>query len=310
MLIETFSQRQARARGDSHDVFVYDSMPQKLRIQIVQIFMDQLGDKREFAEQRAVRGLYMQIFKIICREQGTFRLAGNKYDTEQDQFLKFIQEENSVELVLDAVEIACKCINAFTRNFDYRRDKDAGASADRAIEELNARFAQSAVGYRFEGNQIIRIDAEFTHSEVVVPALTLLHSQSYKGAESEFHAAHAHYRKGNYSEALVECLKSLESVCKTIADRRKWVYQKSATASTLIKLMFDNGIVPPFWETHFSALRTTLESGVPTARNKRGGHGQGAEVAPPLPPHVVAFVIHQTAAAIVFFAEADKQFAA
>lgn len=48
-----------------------------------------------------------------------------------------------------------------------------------------------------------------------------------------------------------------------------------------------------------------LESGVPTARNRLGGHGQGAEVVS-VPNHFVAFALHQTAAAIVFLAKAEE----
>jgi hypothetical protein len=53
------------------------------------------------------------------------------------------------------------------------------------------------------------------------------------------------------------------------------------------------------------ALRSTLESGVPTARNKLGGHGQGTEVVE-VPEHIVSYALHLTASAIVFLAEAEK----
>ena len=69
--------------------------------------------------------------------------------------------------------------------------------------------------------------------------------------------------------------KSLESTMKTICDKRRWGYAKNDTASKLLAVCFDNGLVPPFWVSHFSALRATLEAGVPTGRNKLSGHGQG-----------------------------------
>lgn len=59
------------------------------------------------------------------------------------------------------------------------------------------------------------------------------------------------------------------------------------------------------WQSEFSGLRCVLESGVPTARNKLGGHGQGAQIVT-VPGYLAAFVIHQTAAAIVFLVEAHK----
>jgi hypothetical protein len=61
---------------------------------------------------------------------------------------------------------------------------------------------------------------------------------------------------------------------------------------------------PSFWNSHFSALRGTLEAGVPTARNKLGGHGQGSQVVE-VPEYIVAYVIHLTASAIVFLSDAE-----
>jgi hypothetical protein len=43
---------------------------------------------------------------------------------------------------------------------------------------------------------------------------------------------------------------------------------------------------------------------VPTARNRLGGHGQGSEPVD-VPEHVVAFVLHMTAATILFLAQAS-----
>lgn len=69
---------------------------------------------------------------------------------------------------------------------------------------------------------------------------------------------------------------AFESVMKSICDRRGWTYGDRATAKSLIKVCFDNEIVPAFWQSHFSSLCGLLESGVPTGRNKLSGHGQGA----------------------------------
>jgi hypothetical protein len=48
-----------------------------------------------------------------------------------------------------------------------------------------------------------------------------------------------------------------------------------------------------------------LESGVPTARNRLGGHGQGAKPTS-VPDHIVAYLLHMTASTIVFLIEADR----
>jgi hypothetical protein len=69
--------------------------------------------------------------------------------------------------------------------------------------------------------------------------------------------------------------------------------------------MFENELVPKLWGEHFTGIRTMLSAGVPTARNRLGGHGQGTDVVE-VPGHYVSFALHQTAAAIVFLTTAEK----
>jgi len=178
--------------------------------------------------------------------------------------------------------------------------------ADGAIEELNNRFKEHGVGYQFTNGQIIRIDSEFIHTEIVKPALNLLGQQHYAGAQQEFLKAHEHYRKGNAKEALSECLKAFESVMKAICDKRGWSYGNNATAKPLIQACFDNELIPSFWQSHYSSLRNLLECSVPTGRNKLSGHGQGTTPVS-VPNHLVAYMLHMTASSIVFLAEADEK---
>lgn len=117
--------------------------------------------------------------------------------------------------------------------------------------------------------------------------------------------AHRHYRKGYTKEAINECLKSLESVMKAICDKRGWKYGKDATARKLIEICLSNNLIPAYWQSHYAGLRNVLESGVPTARNQLSGHGQGS-VPVVVPNHIVAYVLHMTASAIVFLAEAES----
>ena len=181
---------------------------------------------------------------------------------------------------------------------------DASELADAAIGELNERFREHGVGYQFD-REIVRVDSQLLHAEVVKPALSLLRSPEYKGAQAEFLAAHSHYRHGRSKEAIAECLKALESVMKAISAKRGWKHDAKATAKPLLDVLFNNGLIPAFWAQHFGGLRAVLESGVPTARNNLSGHGQGVTVKP-VPEHIVGFILHSTASVIVFLAEAEK----
>ena len=218
--------------------------------------------------------------------------------------VNFFLQVKDFEKAIDVIELSFHVIDAYTRDYRYLNKDDASEAADRAIQELNDRFMEHGVGYHYANGKIVRVDSEFVHSEVVLPALRILNRKEYAGAQEEFLRAHEHYRAGRTKEALNECLKSLESVMKSICDRRGWSHQ-GANANRLIGICFDNGIVPPFWQAQFASLRSLLEGGVPTARNKLGGHGQGAAPQPPVPGHIAGYVLHMTAAAIVFLAEAE-----
>ena len=92
---------------------------------------------------------------------------------------------------------------------------------------------------------------------------------------------------------------------KTICEKRGWAYKDSDTASRLIATCLKNGLLPTFTESHLNAVRLSLESGVPTIRNKAGGHGQG-EAVKDAPEFYAQFTLHQTAVVIVFLVEALK----
>lgn len=221
------------------------------------------------------------------------------------ELAKFFLEEQQIDRCLDVVELCCRVIDRDTRKWNYLNRKNSSAIADDALQEVNCRFKEHGIGYCFENGQIVRIDSQLIHSEVVKPALTLLSGKYYAGAQQEFLNAHEHYRAGKSKEALNECLKAFESTMKTVCDRKGWTYGQNATAKDLLDICFDNGLVPAFWKQHFSALRSLLESSVPTGRNKLSGHGQGS-VPTSVPAFLVGYVLHMTAAAIVFMGEAEQ----
>lgn len=175
---------------------------------------------------------------------------------------------------------------------------------DDAIQELNHRFQEHAIGYQYQGGQIVRVDSLYLHSETVEPALSLLYDAKFEGALQEFLKAHKHYRERNNKEAIREAANAFESTLKTICDRRKWSYQKP-TAAQLIKAVFDNRLIPAEMQNHFTSLQAVLGSGVPTIRNHHAGHGQGSNVVE-IPDHLAAYALHLTASNIVFLVSAHN----
>jgi len=92
---------------------------------------------------------------------------------------------------------------------------------------------------------------------------------------------------------------------KAICTKRKWAFNPNDTAKALIEVCFREGLIPALIQSQVSAFRTTLESGIPTVRNKLGGHGQGPVVVD-VPPYYTSYLLHLTATTIQLLAEAEK----
>jgi hypothetical protein len=304
-----FSKRQKRLRGEVPDVYSYDKIPEGLRVQIIHILQDALGDHDSYhIPYLEVAKGWRFVVDTLCREYGLFSLRTGAGSPRHYlyELCEFITEEKDTERILDAVELAFHVVDKGTRTYNYlhRSTSDAERIADDSIAELNDRFREHGIGYQLSEGEIIRIDSELIHAEVVMPALHLLRGKRFAGAQQEFLNAHKHYRQKNTKESLADALKSIESVLKVICDGRGWKYSAGDTSKVLFDICYKNGLIPQFWQTHFSGLRSTLESGVPTARNKLGGHGQGQDIVE-VPMHIASYVLHQTAAAIVFLVESD-----
>ena len=120
---------------------------------------------------------------------------------------------------------------------------------------------------------MVRIDSELLHQEVIKPALHLLNGPQFAGAEKEFLKAHKHYREQEFEDTISESLKALESTLKVICKQKGWSFIERDTASKLIQIVFDNGLIPTYLQSQFNSLRSLLVSGVPTMRNRDSSHG-------------------------------------
>ncbi|MFA5214927.1 STM4504/CBY_0614 family protein [Sulfuricurvum sp.] len=312
-IFNLFSKRQKALRGEVPDVYKYDDLSNTLRVQIVHIWTDTLGNSHDYyntyRHAESVKSAYKFIVDTLCREYGLFKLpTADKYNDRMylDELANYLLQVEEIEKQLDIVELSFKYIDKITRDYSYLGRNNASECANNAINELNSRFKEQGVGFQFLEGEIVRVDSELIHVEAVKPALRLLNEKNYKGAQQEFLSAYEHYRHGKHKESLNDCLKSFESTMKGICDKRKWSYLSNATAKVLIQICFDKGLVPQFWQQQLSSLRSMLESSVPTGRNKLSGHGQGSTPTV-VPDYLVAYMLHMTASTLVFLTTAEKE---
>jgi hypothetical protein len=307
-IVDLFHKRQKRLRGEYSDVYQYDKLPDKLKVQIVHIWKETIGEDYsggQWNPSSENRKYLETCYNILCKELGVFEL--NKEDTflgntvsYSQNISKYFLSEKNIEKALSVVELMTGFTKIFADKYPH------GINISDTIEELNQRFREYGVGYQYENDQIIRVDSEFIHAEAVKPALQLLSNPMYKGAQEEFLKAHEHYRHGRYDSALTDCLKAFESTMKIILDKHGWEYDKNRdTASKLINCCIRNELIPKFWTDHFTSLNNMLTSSIPTPRNKLSGHGKGNDDIE-VPEHLIQYVLHMTASTIVFLIKADE----
>ena len=280
------------------DVYSYTDVPDHLRVQVVHIIRDTLGNSR-YADEA-----YEKINDILCREYGLFNLTEYPNSIEESIFNFFLSNKN-YEQALDIIELSFNVIDTDVRSTTYQYGTNAKMQPDTAITELNNRFNEHGIGFQFESGELIRVDSQFIHSAVVKPVLSVLKDKMYKGANEEFLKAHEHYRHQRNKECLNESLKSFESVMKVICTKHKWTFKPNDTAKSLISVCFKEGLVPSYLQSQFTSLRSVLESGVPTVRNKLGGHGQGAQTIT-VSEEMTRYVLNLTASNILFLTEHEK----
>ncbi|WP_222165413.1 STM4504/CBY_0614 family protein [Edaphocola aurantiacus] len=301
-IFNLFSKRQKELRGEVPEIYTYNSISQKLRVQIVHIIDDCFGKNKQYGDD-IVGEAYKNVYDIICREYGRFQLIENNIGRSQQwEVLNFILEANTEE-VLDVVEVAFKCIKTVeNKMYDrYLYNTTVKMNPDEAISELNERFKENGIGYAFEG-EIIRIDSSYIHTEIVKPTINLLWNSKFKGANEEYLKAHEHYRHGRNKECLTEALKAFESTMKIICKERNWTFKDTDTAKALIQTCFLNELVPTFTQNQFTSLKNLLESGIPTIRNKLGGHGQGY-IPQKVDDEMTRYALNLTGANIIFLIE-------
>ena len=315
-MIEIYSERQKRLRGEFPDVYQYEDIPKKLRIKIYYSWQDvwEISGTTSFTEYSGK--ILKMVEGVLCRKYGVFQLPySNFLEFSNYPLWRFFHQTENTEEVLDVIELL------FQYLFDPNTLKGFGNSKsvvgydilctryneaiEKAVLELNKCFRDHGVGYQYDSGQIIRVDSQYIHSEAVRPVLNLLSDSMYESANKEFLKAHEYYRKGDYKSCIQECSNAFESVLKVICDNKGWEYN-DARVSTLLKIVYDNGLIPTYQRSFFDGIRGSLQSGVPAIRNNLSAHGQGIEEVV-VPYYMAECMLNLTASSILFLVRANKE---
>jgi hypothetical protein len=297
-LLSTWSRRKreaAKAASGEADVYQYESPSRKLRERVRQL-INEFFEEFERVDRAYVR---RDVLEVMRKELGVPCLSSNFVADDEAELDWFILNCIDVDDWLSCIEMTANLIRYYAQQA-YRRNL-----AERFVNEMNACMLEDCFGYQFDDFEIIQISSQFFHSEVVVPVFGLLSDPKFSGANSEFRQAHAEFRVGEYEDCIHDCCNAFESVLKVILQEKGWQFQPTDTAKSLIAVAFANNLIPAHLQSSFTGLRTILESGVPTVRNRNAGHGTGASPRA-IPKYLAEFQLHQTAAAILLLVEAAR----
>lgn len=309
-IIELYSSRNKNIIDEEGDIYIYDKFTDKLLNQVMFI-TDDIFHKYNYPDlmNSPEIDVYADIKASLCREHGLNYLY-SVFSSPREDIYSWLKKSKKIDNFLDFIELSFNFVETFISG-GYFTDRQGGRMSDssfqEAVEELNHRFKCERVGYQYTDSIIIKVDSEFIHSEVVKPMLRLLNeSGGYDGAIEEFLSAHENYRHGENKDCINDCLKSFESLMKSIHLKRGWDFNdKKATSKDLIAGILSNELIPSYLQQQFISLRSMLESGVPTIRNKVSSHGQGENVTT-VEDHLCSYMLNITASNLLFLAECER----
>jgi AbiJ N-terminal domain 4 len=277
-------------RRGTPDVYIYDELSSLLRKQISKILQGCIGPSCSSWDEVAY---------IMDREIISFSLDS---DEPYVDCMKYLQRSNDVDGILSFIELCARVMANFASEPGLRYGDEDPAEG---LVELNERFLRAGVGYQFENGQIIRVDSQYVHAEVVKEALRLLCEPGFEEANDEVMKAHRYLREGSLRDCNTAALRAMETVLKVICDARGWTYQEGDTVERLLAIVCRDGLFPDYLGGYFTNLIGAMKAGVPRIRDRQGGHG-AAPGDDPVPDHIAAFALHLTAANIVMLVKAHR----
>lgn len=183
-VFETFSKRQRKLeQAGRPGVYQYDVLSTVFRRQVIYIWASAIGPYVVFEDNGplnmlrnplpASNSIWLRIFNTLTRELGVFELG----DKNADPFVQCRQYILSTDTggALDIIDLSFYVIDQDVRrlSLDEVRYSNITQPPDDAIEELNKRFRENGIGYQFENGELVKMDPQFVHEQLVRPVITL-----------------------------------------------------------------------------------------------------------------------------------------
>ena len=92
-IVDLFHKRQKRLRGDYPDVYQYEKLPDRLKVQIVHLWKETIGEDYsggDWNPSSSNREHLKKSYKILCKELGVFKL--NEEDIDNENYVIYLED--------------------------------------------------------------------------------------------------------------------------------------------------------------------------------------------------------------------------
>lgn len=292
-LFDTYSKQRKRALNVP-DVFLYEPIPVKLRNQVILALEGVLGPYNQ-GMLASSRREWKMIEDAVRIELGVINIPVPSHFSYSSDAQVILQRHVALCSDEDFLNFVVISLGVMVAESNKYRDKP---SVTDLVVEVNKRFFENTIGYQYVDGQIVRVDSQFLHTEVVLPALEVLSDASYAAADAEFRGAHGHYRHARYDEAATEAGKAFESVMKVILAERSLPHDPKQPAAKLLEALRIGGVIESTW-------MVAVLQGAATLRNHIGGHGDGVKPVT-VPIYLAHYALTTSAAAITYLVNRNK----
>jgi hypothetical protein len=310
MKFETFSQREARKKGEFPPEPASTSFSAHLRRTITDIFdevfgmyyVDRSGISWETVETTKI---WDELDRLMRRESAEYSDWGYSHRNHNPRklFLEFVLNASDWA-VLDALDLAVSFCHRIVPDFQRRNVAElqrwnVQLTGGAALSEIDLRLREAGTIYRVADGKIVVSTDDFTHEDIVMPALRALGEPGFENALKEFHDALDAYRKGDFEGVLTKANHAFESTMKIIAGKLRWTYDANATAAPMLELLVKNGLLPEMRQAPMRNMIEMMKCDVPRLRNAMpsAGHGAG-EKAMGIPEEFATYATSAAAANI------------
>lgn len=214
---QELAQAEARSRGEGGDGYFVDEAPQEFRQQLWYAIDTATTWPGVYRVYEVRDYLLQSIRRYLSEEYGWSSLAGDPSADHQTDVGLFVTQIASTTQLMDVIDgvITVLVREATTSTSGHRLD--ALNALKSFSDTVVRRLREHRLAYDVVDLKVVAKQSEELHQQVVVPALTLLHSQvQYADAEKQYHDALDELAAGNWADAVTDANAAVENLLRTI----------------------------------------------------------------------------------------------